>query len=80
MNHTSTVLEPSIPFHTIVKLVDAEEITIDKVRKHDLNLGVNNITKQLQTQPLDSSQQEQLMFTKPRDPNNKKTCLQKILL
>ena len=35
----------------------------DKIRMHD--------TKQVQTHTLDSSQQEQLMLTQPRDPNNK---------
>ena len=57
MKHTSTVLEPSIPFHTLVKLVDAEDIANDKIRTHDLTLEVNNITKQLQTQNLDYLQQ-----------------------
>ena len=70
VKHTSTVLEPSIPFHTLVKLVDAEDLANDKYKTHDLALQVNNIKNQLQTQTLDSSQQEQLMFTQPRDPNN----------
>ena len=38
VKHTSIVLEPSIPFHTLVKLVDAEEIANDKIRTHDLTL------------------------------------------
>ena len=42
VKHTSTVLEPSNPFHT---LVDAEGIANDKVKTHDLTLEVNNITK-----------------------------------
>ena len=71
MKHTTTVLEPSIPFHTLVKLDDAENIVNDKIKTHDLAIGENNITKQLQTQTLDSSNQEQLMFTQPRDQNNK---------
>ena len=71
VEHTSTVLEPSIPFHTLVKFVNAEDIANDKFRTLDLALEVNNITKQLQTQTLDSSNKEQLMFTQPRDPNNK---------
>ena len=54
VKHISTVLEPSIPFHTLVKLVDAEDIANDKIRTHDLTLEVNIITKQLQTQNLDS--------------------------
>ena len=71
VKHTSTVLEPSIPFHTLVKLVDAEDIANDKIRTHDLALEINNITKQINTQTLDPSSQEQLMFTQPKDPNNK---------
>ena len=70
VKHSSTVLEPSIPFHTLIKLVDCEDIANDKIRTHDLTLEVHNITKQLQTRTLDSSQQEQVMFTRPRDPNN----------
>ena len=70
VKHTSTVLEPSIPFHTLVKLVDAEDIANDKIRTHDLALEIN-ITKQLNTQTLDHSSQEQLMYTQPKDPNNK---------
>ena len=71
VKHTFTVLEPSIPFHTLVKLVDAEDIANDKIRTHDLAFEVNNITKHLHTQTLESSSQEQLMFTQPKDPNNK---------
>ena len=71
VKHTSTVLEPSIPFHTLVKLVDAEDIANDKIRTHDLALEIKNITKQLNTQTLDHPSQEQLMYTQPKDPNNK---------
>ena len=66
VKHTSTVLEPSIPFHTLVKLVDAEDIANDKIKTHDLALEINNITKQLNTQTLDPSSQEQLMFHNPK--------------
>ena len=45
VKHTSTVLEPSIPFHTLVKLVYAEDIANNKIRTHDLALDVNNISK-----------------------------------
>ena len=54
-----------------MKLVDAEDIANDKIRTHDLALEVNNIAKQLQTQSLHSQQSDQVMFTQPRDPNNK---------
>ena len=38
VKHTSTVLEPSIPFHTLVKFVNAEDIANYKIRTHDLAL------------------------------------------
>ena len=51
VKHTSTVLEPSIPFHTLVKLVDAEDIANDKIITHDLALEAitlrNNYTLKL---------------------------------
>ena len=59
-------MKPSISFHTLVKLVDAEDIANDKIRTHDLTLEVNNITKQLQTQSLHSQQSDQVMSTQPR--------------
>ena len=70
MKHTSTVLEPSIPFQRLVNLVDAEDIAYDKQRAH-LTLEVSYIANQLQSQNLDIQQSEQLLFTQPRDPNNK---------
>ena len=48
VKHTSTVLEPSSPFHTLVKLVDAEDIGNDEIRTHDLALEFNNITKTIE--------------------------------
>ena len=68
--HTSIVLEPSIPFHTLVKLVDAEDIANGRTRTHDLTLELNNITNQLQSQTI-KQQPEQLMFTKRKYPNNR---------
>ena len=65
MKHTSTVLETSIPFHTLSNLVEAEaeDIVKDKIRTHDHTLGVNSVAKQLQTQRLYSSQNDQVYTT-----------------
>ena len=38
IKHTSTVLEPSIPFHTLVNLVDTEDIANVKIRTHFIHL------------------------------------------
>ena len=54
-----------------MKLVDAEDIATDKFDHMILPLKYIKLKKQLQTKTLDSSQQEQLMFTQPRDPNNR---------
>ena len=43
----------------------------DKTRTHDPTLEVNYIAKQLQSQNLVIKQSEQLMFTQPKDHNNK---------
>ena len=42
VKHTSTVSEPSILFHTLVKQVDAEDISNDKIRTHDPTLEFNS--------------------------------------
>ena len=70
MKQTPTVLEPSIQFHTLVKLVDAEGKAHDELRTHALTLDVYSITNQFQSQNFDIQQSEQLMFTQPQDPNN----------
>ena len=71
MKHTSTVLELSISFHTLVKLVDAEDIANDKIRTYDLTLEVNSITNQLQSQNVETQQSEHIKFTQSRHPNSK---------
>ena len=77
MKHTSTVLEPSIPFHTLVKLVDAEDFANDRKRTHDFTLEVNSITNQLQSQNLETQQSEHIMFTQYRDNNKHKPAYEK---
>ena len=63
VKHTSTVLEPSIPFHTLSNLVEAEDLVKDKIRTQNHTLEVNNVAKQLQTQRLYSSQNNQVYTT-----------------
>ena len=38
VKHVSTLLEPSIPFHTLVRHVDSEDIANEKIRTNDLAL------------------------------------------
>ena len=41
VKHVSTLLEPSIPFHTLVRHVDSEDIANEKIRTNDLALEIN---------------------------------------
>ena len=45
VKHTTTGLEPFIPFHTLVKLVDADDIANYKSRSRDLPLEEKNYYK-----------------------------------
>ena len=50
-------------FHTLVKLVYAEDIANNKICTHVFTLEVNKVANQLQTQTLDAPETDQLMFT-----------------
>ena len=43
----SSSLEPSIPFHTLVNMVDSEDITLEKVKTHELSLEINSFSENL---------------------------------
>ena len=43
-------MEPSIPIHTLIKLVYAEDITKEKIRTLDLTLANNNVKSKLEYQ------------------------------
>ena len=45
VKHASTLLEPSIPFHTLVRHVDAEDIANEKIRTNDLSLEINKVSR-----------------------------------
>ena len=71
VKHISSSLEPSIPFHSLVKMVDSEDITLEKIKTQELFLEINNLSNTFQqnTTFLDSPPeppQVQVM-----DPNNK---------
>ena len=47
LKQTSAVMEPPIPFHTLVELVDAEDITNGRYFRLDLPLEIIKITFKL---------------------------------
>ena len=70
VKHVSTLLEPSTPFHTLVRHVDSEDIANEKIRTNDLALETNKI-------PIENDNNDKelepdhVMVTQPGDPNNK---------
>ena len=71
VKHVSTLLEPSIPFHTLVRHVDSEDIANEKIRTNDLALEINKIS--IKNDNNDKGlEPDHIMVTQPGDPNNKK--------
>ena len=48
VKHTSVVMEPSSPFHTLVKLVHAKNFAKGKICTLDQLLEINNVTSKLE--------------------------------
>ena len=73
VKHTSTVMEPSIPFPLLVKLVDTEVITNEKVGILYLLLEISLVLSQLESKNLSVETygpSPEIMFTQIIDPNN----------
>ena len=67
-------MEPSIPFHTAVFLVDAEDFTNEEAQTLDLPLEINNVTSKLEFQNLSAEFYDanlEVMFSQTTDPNNR---------
>ena len=67
-------MEPSIPLHTLVKLVDAEYIRKKKVRTFDLSVEINDVTSKVKSRNLSSEYYDSkpgVLSTQSNDPNNK---------
>ena len=70
VKHVSTLLEPSIPFHTLVRHVDSEDTANEKIRTRDLALEINKVSIEDNTNDKES-EHDHIMVTQSGDPNNK---------
>ena len=70
IKHVSTLLEPSIPFHTLVRHVDSEDIANEKIRTNDLALEINKISIDNDNNDKEL-EHDHIMVTQSGDPNNK---------
>ena len=59
----ATVMEPPIPFHTIVSLCDADDFTIEKARTLDLTLEIIKVRSKPETKILRSD----TFYSNPED-------------
>ena len=71
VKHVSTILEQSIPFHTLVRHVDSEDIANEKIRTNDLALEINKVSLEDETKTKVLEHEEHKMVTQSGDPNNK---------
>ena len=67
----TTLLEPSIPFHTLVRHVDSEDIANEKIRTNYLALEINKVSLEDETNTKISEHEEHIMVTQSGEPNNK---------
>ena len=70
VKHVSTLLEPSIPFHTFVRHVDSEDIANEKTRTSVLALEINKVSIEDDTNNKES-EHDHIMVTQSGGPNNK---------
>ena len=70
VNHVSKLLEPSIPFHTLVRHVDSEDIANEKIRTNNLALEIYKVSIEDDSNNKES-EHDHIMVTQSGDPNNK---------
>ena len=71
VKHVSSLLDSSIPFHTLVRHVDSEDIANEKIRTNDLALEINKVSLEDDTNKKEFEHEDQIMVTQSGDPNNK---------
>ena len=71
VKHVSTLLEPSIPFHTLVRHVDSEDIANEQIRTNDLALEINKVSLEDDTNKKEFEHEDHIMCTQSGDLKNK---------
>ena len=79
VKHVSTLLEPSIPFHTLVRHVESEDIANEKIRKNDLALEINRVSIEDDNNNKES-EHDHIMVFQSGDPNTKSKPAKNIVL
>ena len=75
VKHAATVLEPSTTIHTLVKLVDAGDVTNEKIRTLDIPVVINKVTSEHESPKLASEIYDpnpEVLFTETTDQISKR--------
>ena len=71
VKHISSSLEPSIPFHSLVNMVDSEDITLEKIKTQELSLEINTLSNTFQQNATTQDTSSEPPLIHAADPNNK---------
>ena len=71
VKHISSSLEPSIPFHSLVNMVDSEDITLEKIKTQELSLEINTLSNTFQQSTTSQDSPSESPQVQVMDPNNK---------
>ena len=72
VKHNSSSLEPSMPFHTLVNMVDSEDITLEKIKTQELSIEINSLSDNLKnTVTLNDTTSPPVNQLGQNDPKNK---------
>ena len=71
VKHISSSLEPSIPFHSFVNMVDSEDIRLEKIKTQELSLEINSLSNAFQQNTTIQDTPPATPQTQAVDPNNK---------
>ena len=71
VKHISSSLEPSMPFHSLVNMVDSEDITLEKIKTQELSLEINNLSNTFQQNTNIQDSPSEPPQVQVIDPNNK---------
>ena len=70
VKHISTLLEPSIPFRTLLRHVESEDIANEKIETNALALEINKKSSEDNSNNKEP-ELDHIMVTQSGDPNNK---------
>ena len=71
VKHISSSLEPSILFHSLVSMVDSEDITLEKIKTQELSLKISTLSNTFQQSTTIQDPPSEAPQVQVMDPNNK---------